>query len=191
MGNWYVSVTLRGPSQNDVFAHLEKKKRKAIVSPQVDRYTVVFDEECESFDTATIESFTADTSKQFQCPALTIMNADDDLLWYRLYKNGVLIDGYSSSSAYADDPAREAHEGPLGGNASKLCEALDISQDRVGEVETVLRKPNDSYVFAVERHQDLVKSLGLPEFSVGAGFSYVGRGDIIGLDAGVVRISGN
>jgi hypothetical protein len=40
----------------------------------------------------------------------------------------------------------------------------------------VLKKAD--YVFAMERHGDLVSALGLPAFAVGCGFRYVEDGEL-------------
>ena len=51
------------------------------------------------------------------------------------------------------------------------------------DVEAILRRPSsgddeDGYVFAMDRHADLVKTLGISELAIGLGFDYVGRGEL-------------
>jgi hypothetical protein len=50
----------------------------------------------------------------------------------------------------------------------------------VADVEDVLRTPtfseDEHYVFASDRHADLVAALGVPSFSVGLGYRYIEMG---------------
>ena len=102
------------------------------------------------------------------------MNYDDDVLWYRLYIRGQKVDEYSSWIGIAGQP-RVAR----GGDAEKLCRAFGSSN--ITDVEGVLRKPSEgknSYVFAVDRHADLARALGIPAFGVGKGYRYVADGEL-------------
>jgi hypothetical protein len=180
MGNFYTNYTLRGPSQQAVAAALAG--RAAFVTPAHNGSVVVFDEKSESQDLGAIAEFAARLSREFDCPVLALLNHDDDILWYQLYLSGELTDEYDSSPGYFDSSADPT--GPAGGDARKLCTAFGASC--VAEVERILRRSSfdeDGYAFAVERHADLARALGIPSFSVGAGYRYVAEGELPdGLD---------
>jgi len=168
MGNFYVNYTLRGPSQQAVAAALAG--RTTIVTPARDGCLVVFDEQSDEQDTDLIAALAAQLSSDFHCPVLAVLNHDDDILWYSLYEDGERTDEYDSSPGYFD--AAAAPSAPAGGDAQRLCAAF-----RGGNVEAVkgvLRKSSydeDGYTFAVERHADLVRGLGLPAFGVGTAYA--------------------
>jgi hypothetical protein len=167
MGNFYTNITLKGPKQEQVLDYLSSLKRRASVSPTMNQLTVVLDERCDSQDTDELEGLSADLSSKFDCVALAILNHDDDILLYRLYKSGRLIDSYDSCPDYfsdADEPA-----GPTGGDAGILCVEF-APNTPAAIVENILRK---AYVFAVDRHNELVQSLGLSDFAIGLGFNYL------------------
>lgn len=182
MGNFYTNITLRGSNQESITEHLTRQKRNAYVSPTVGECTVVYDEECESQDTRILEELAANLSGQFNCPALAVLNHDDDILWYRLFDAGQPVDEYNSSPDYFEGAEDEAPP-PEGGDARKLCRIFK-SEQSVPEVERVLRAVDADYVFSSERHEDLAKALGLPPFSVGCGYNYLEEGDLPdGLDS--------
>jgi hypothetical protein len=175
MGNFYTNYTLRGPSQQAVAKALAG--RSAIVTSERDGCVVVFDEQSDDQNSEIISDLAHDLSSELRCPVLAVMNHDDDILWYQLYLNGELADEYDSCPSYFDPEAEPS--GPAGGDAQKLCAAFDSSN--VTEVERILRKSSfdqDGYVFAIERHTELARALGLPPFAVGGGFSYVSDGEI-------------
>lgn len=165
MGNFYVNYTLRGPDQKSVAEVLAG--RSAIVTPLHDNYVVVFDEESDQQNHEVIAELASELSGQLNCPLLAMLNHDDDILWYQLYLNGELVDEYNSTPGYFNASDEEsAMAGPTGGDAKKLCAAF--GSDAVEEVEDILRKPwPDGYMFAVERHADLVAAIGMPPFAVG------------------------
>lgn len=174
MGNFYTNYTLRGPSQQAVAAALVG--RSAIVTPEQDGCVVVFDEESDDQDQEVITGLASRLSRDLGCPVLAVLNHDDDIFWYQLYRSGELADEYDSSPGYFD--AATEPSAPTGGDAQKLCSAFGASA--VAEVESVLRKSSfedDGYTFAVERHTDLVRTLGIPSFGVGAGFRSVSDGE--------------
>jgi hypothetical protein len=111
-------------------------------------------------------------SGEFRCPLLAVLNHDDDILWYQLYRDGELLDEYDSRPNNFKEEAEDS--GPEGGDAEKLCSAFGV--DAVERVESILRKPSFDegvYIFAMERHADLVEALGISPFGVGAGFDHV------------------
>lgn len=171
MGNFYTNVTLRGSNQDSIVEYMTRQNRNAYVSPTVNDCTVVYDEECESQETDILEELASGLSKQFGCPALAVLNHDDDILWYKLFEGGEMIDQYDSSPGYFD--AQDEASMPEGGDARKLCRAFKAEQN-AAEVKRILRASDqDAYVFASDRHEDLVKALGIPTFSVGCGFNYI------------------
>jgi hypothetical protein len=177
MGNFYTNVTLHGSDQNSIAEYLTQQNRTAYVSPTVNNCTVVYDEQCEAQDTDILEELASDLSKRFGCPALAVLNHDDDILWYKLFEAGRLTDEYDSCPDYFDAEAEELSM-PKGGDAQKLCSVFGSAQN-AAEVERVLRAPNpDAYVFAVERHEELVKALGIPTFSVGCGYNYIEQDEL-------------
>ena len=113
----------------------------------------------------------------FAVPVLALANHQDDVLWYQLYQAGTLKDQYDSCPNYADPDAEPA--APAGGDAAKLCAAF--AADNVAEVQAILSRSGwdeDGYTFEVERHEDLLRALGLPLYGVGAGYLYVSAGEL-------------
>jgi hypothetical protein len=168
MGNFYTNYTLRGPSQTAVADML--RGRQAVVTTAENGCVVAFDEASDSQDSTVITELAAKLSGAFQCPVLAVLNHDDDILWYQLYEGGKLTDEYDSSPGYFDPEAEPSV--PAGGDAERLCSAFGASDP--GAVERVLRKSSydeDGYAFAFERHADLVRALGVPEFSVGTAYA--------------------
>ncbi len=175
MGNFYTNLTLRGPSQAAVAAALTG--RRALVTPVVGGRLVVFDAESEDQDAELMAELAAGLSRRFRCPVLAVTNHDDDILWYQLYLSGELEDEYDSCPNYFDPDAEPA--GPAGGDAAKLCAAF--GSERVADVAAILRKSgldDEGYTFEAERHEALVRTLGMPGFGVGAGYNYVSRGEL-------------
>jgi len=173
---------VKGSSQQAIVAVLAG--RSAIVTPEKDGCVVVFDEQSDEQDSAVIKEFASHLSHELHCPVLAVLNHDDDIFWYQLYLNGELADEYDSSPGYFDPSAEPSV--PAGGNAKKLCGAFGAAP--FAKVENILRK--DGYTFAIERHTDLVRALGIPAFGVGAGFGSVADGNLPeGLDEdSIVRI---
>ena len=156
------------------------KGRSTIVTQEQDGCVVVFDEESDSQNDEIIAEFASRLSGQLRCTLLAVLNHDDDILWYQLYLNGALVDEYNSTPGYFETEDEEAATaGPEGGDAQKLCDAFESKA--VKEVERILRKPSGDdggYVFAVERHGDLMGTLGIPAFGAGASFETISSGEL-------------
>jgi hypothetical protein len=169
MGSFYTSHIVRGPSQSQVLAWL--KERPAYVSVTQGGTTVVLDAACESQDGEELAELAAGLSAQFKCPVLALLNHDDDILYYELHESGKKTDEYNSSPGFFGEGESEA--GPSGGDAARLAKAFGVTDS--APIEAALRNPG--YVFAMERHRDLAAALGLPEFSVGLGYTYAEAGE--------------
>jgi len=184
MGNFYTNYTLKGPSQQAVAAAFAG--RSAIITPVRDGCVVVFDEASDAQDSAVITELASQLSREFRCPVLAVLNHDDDILWYQLFLSGDLADEYDSSPGYFDPSAEPS--APAGGSSERLCRAFGSEEQDA--VEAVLRKSSyddDGYVFAFERHADLVRTLGIPDWAVGTAYASFDRDEFPdGLSASTI-----
>ncbi len=187
MGNFYVNITLKGPGRDQIVAGLTEAGCDAYLSPTVDGVTTICEAVCDSQDDDYIRAFAAKLSERLGCPALAVLNHDDDVLWYGLYAAGVLDHEYTSSPDFfeaefldPDDDLELDDDGvsiPEGGDAQALCAAFGPAADPAA-VETILRALDDEtgFVFAFERHEALAKALGLPAYTVCCGYRDLERG---------------
>jgi len=177
MGAFYTNISLCGPSQEIVADSLRRRDREAYVSPSIGGALVVYDRECEEQNQEIMARLTSELSKELQCPALVILIHDDDILWYQLYEKGKLVDEYDSCPSYFDPEAELSS--PVGGNAETLCSTF--GGEDISAVEYILRRSSfedDGYTFATERHIDLARAAGLPQFSVGCGYDSIEYGEL-------------
>ena len=169
MGNSYTNVTLYRADRSNVIGRLNG--RHAAVSPIVRDFTVVWDEESETQNVRILEALTKRLSHELSCPAWAVLNHDDDVFLYMLFVDGEKLDEYNSCPGYFGG----AGVGPEGGNAALLAKTFGaVSAAKL--VEAILRD-QDGYTFAVERHQALIETLGMPTFGVGMGYRYITSGE--------------
>jgi hypothetical protein len=175
MGNFYTNLTTRGPSQSDVAAVLRSLDRNAFVTPTTNGFTIICDRECENQDTDLVGSLALTLSTHLECPALAVLNHDDDVLWYQLYDGGKLSDAYISSADWWEDPS----EPPPQGSAEMLCNLMGAPGD-LARVKKILGRSTGilGYLFAIRRHENLLAALGQPPFAAGLGFTYASKGDL-------------
>ena len=168
----YANITLAGPTQGEIVAHLKWRGVAAYVSNTVrGGATVVFHE-----DLASQEPLAADLSEKFSCPAIVVMTYGQCVLLYQLYTNGVMTDSYVSEHV---EELLGAHDAPPG-DAEKLCDAFG-KPAAVRRVTTILSKPakdGQPYGYAANRHGDLFAALKLPLFAVGASFAAIEHGEL-------------
>jgi hypothetical protein len=173
MGTFYVNFTVRGASQAEIVAALAG--REAAVTPEDCGCVVAVDEQADEQDPEIMSLVGALLSKAVRKPVLAVLNHDDDLLAYQLFIDGELADAYTSCPDYFDHG--ESSSPPVGGDAHRLCAAFQAQT--VHEVGRVLRLPwgGDEIVFESDRHAALVRLLGISEYALGLGFTYVSRGE--------------
>ncbi len=95
-------------------------RRVAYVSPTIQGWTVVYDQETDDEDIDVLQELAQRLSHSFACPAFAVLVHDSDIFMYWLYDNGTLVDAYNSIPDYFDPTAEEAAP-PEGGDARKLC----------------------------------------------------------------------
>lgn len=167
MGSFYGNIALKGADREKVVGALEALERTAYVTPAIDGVTVIYDE--EELDLDALGEVAATLARDLGCVALTCLNADDDVLMLKLHDAKGLADEYNSCPAadiLSDEPLSDT---PTGGDAKKIGSAFGVAS-RAADIEKILR---GEYTFAMDRHGELAKVLGLPACCVSSGFSYV------------------
>jgi hypothetical protein len=185
MGNFYTNFTARSADRDAVVSTLSTIGRVAYVTPPNNGNTMVYDRQSDEQDFSAIELVGTRLSLDLDAPVLAILNHDDDILCYWLFQSGQLVDEYNSCPSYFDEMSEEP-AGPTECDAQKLCDAFGCSQD-ADRVNAILQKSSfdDGYVFAVDRHGELVNALGLPDAAVGTGYNYIENGELPeGLNGG-------
>jgi hypothetical protein len=186
MGNWYTNICVNGAGQAELIAVLDELGRRAYVTPEVDGWTLLYDQECDKFDLDVLESLAMTISTRLSCTALASFNADDDILWLGVYENGKLATRYSSDRRQFED----ASDFPPVKETAGVLSRVFAHPEKSVQVRKILRKPHGvlgllyfffrirfAYLFEVHRHGDLAKTLRLPPGSVGLGYKYVNRGE--------------
>jgi hypothetical protein len=175
MGLFYTTFTTFGPDNAQVLAALRKMRRTAFVSPTIKQYTVVYDRKTEEQNSAEIEKVGKRLSKETRAPVLAAVLHDDDVLYLWLFQAGACRDFYDSLPQYFDADAEPGP--PEGGDSAALCEAFGRPRKKK-RVEKLLRAnllddelpeiPGE-----LERHQALIKELGMPAFAAAVTYSSV------------------
>ncbi|MBS2002172.1 MAG: YbaB/EbfC family nucleoid-associated protein [Candidatus Obscuribacterales bacterium] len=161
MGNFYSNITLSTGERDKVINFLIEQKRHTFVYP-IDDFICVF----PKHDSVLFE-LAEQLSALLKCPAFAVMIHDDDLLIYKLFDSGKLLDQYNSCPGYfsgVDQPSS-------GGDPEKLC-LVYSAPDEVEALEEILRK---NYTFESNRHDAIIAKLNLPYCTVGSGFGYLER----------------
>lgn len=182
MGNFYANYTVTGASQKAVADAFSG--RRAYVTPEDRGCVVVYDEMSDMMNSVD-EGLAAKLSADLSCTVLGVSNHDDDILIYQLFRNGRKTDEYNSCPDYFDDGGGQAS--PSGGQAGVLCQAFE--SEAIAEVAEILNhsgaleddhggEDGPRYVFAVERHGELVRALGISEYAVGFGYRYVSQDEL-------------
>lgn len=175
MGNFYVNYTVRTADQPRVVKALSG--RKAFVTPPSGGALVVYDEAADSQEQATVMALGELLSSSLDAPVLAVLNHDDDLLWYGLFEHGECTDEYDSSPGYFDPEGMP--QPPSGGDVEKLCAAFgSLNHDEIAQILKKSAMDDDGYLFAIDRHEDLVKALNLPDYAVGFRYALIAQGDI-------------
>jgi len=182
MGNFYVNFSVKSSDSRRVAELIQG--RRAFVTTPVSGWVLVGDELADMQYAPAIQGLSEMLSKQLKTYVLAVLNHDDDILVYLLYLNGEQIDSYNSNPHYFD--GGDTLSPPSGGQAEKLCAAFGSTA--IAEVDKILHAPvalngtgseqSKEYLFAYQRHLDLMKALGFPEVTVGLGYNYVSHGEL-------------
>ncbi|MBL8099431.1 MAG: hypothetical protein JNK81_09625 [Anaerolineales bacterium] len=161
-----------------VLEFLEKENRTAFVSPQQEKFVVIYDKESEDQDQKVIIDITRKLSKALGCSTFSSLVHDGDVFCYWLFENGKLVDEYNSTPDYFESETDQP-VAPIGGNAKKLCSAFHKEESlsevtRIFEIakDTALNLSNDinDDLIGEEIHIELVKTLDMPLFAAEIGY---------------------
>lgn len=165
MGSSYTSVTLVGTKLDQV--------REVAIGPaylaESDGVVVVFS---EADDSGNLSG--PSLSGALGCVALTTTVFDDDVLMISVHTRGEPVGelGIPDPMAMFGDVDLGGGEAPFEDGTALDAAALVAAVGRgdVAQVQTAFAK---EYVFASERHQDVVAALGLPSAAVAWGYRYL------------------
>jgi len=180
VGNSYVNFTVKGATAQEVADDLARDGRRAIVAPAKAGFVVVYEQDAEGLAYGPIREVGESLSREPDRAVLAVLNRDDDALGLWLFTDGELTDAYCSDPEALQGEDGEACPFPTGpSDAGRFCGVLKPGSD-AGGVEAAL---HGDYLFAVERHEELARILGLPPWSVGLGYESIANGELDGLDA--------
>jgi len=169
MGSFYVNHTVQTTDRKKIEDLLAG--RHAFISPVSDRIVVAYDQDSDSQDEDIIVDLAKMLSAKLETVVFAVLNHDDDILIYWLFDRGAQVDAYNSMPDYFVDTTEP--RGPQGGNAKMLCEKF--GSPNIEAIERILR--SDDYVFALDRHIDLLKALGLKLEISYLGYRHLVSGD--------------
>jgi len=93
--SWYTNITLRGAAPKEAAKAAASAGMHAFIPMNLSDLTVVCDRECER-PTAVLGPVAQKLSMELACPALEVLNFDDDCLAYLLFDRGRQLDEYNS-----------------------------------------------------------------------------------------------
>jgi hypothetical protein len=185
MGTTYANVTVVGADHDAVVAALGPGP--ALVTDTVDGLTVVFaaaDEEAARFGEGLTAAALSDTCGGL---ALEVSVFDDDILQYRLYRDGAEIDVGVVATTVAVELAE------LAGGALPVPDAARLVE-RLGRGDAALTgralSSDEPIGSASDRHAWLVEALDLPRCAPGWGFRYL-TSFPDGFDGGPLTVVGD
>ena len=155
MGNFYTNVTLRTTERQAVTDHMRAQGRLCFISPVSHGFTTIYDRLCEEQDVQDLETLAAELSARFHCAALAVLNHDDDVLWISLARDGEWVTTYSSDHIAS-------------GSAWKLAQEFRVL-GLLPLVWFLMRWP--VVLFEIWRHWAITAALGIPNFTVGFGYT--------------------
>jgi hypothetical protein len=172
MGNTYTNVLLREPNIDRVTALLDQLGRRAYVGSD-GAVTVVYDERAERNPPKELGGLASLLSSKLHLPALGVANYHDDVFEYQLAVDGKVVDRYNSYPGFL----KGGGETPVGGDARRLCVAFGAASQEAA-VAALLRRTRSDMGPDVERHEQLLKLLGLPPALSMLGYDYVREGEL-------------
>ncbi len=177
MGIFYVNFSVKSCEPQQIELVLHEAGRKAIVTPAQAGYVVVYDEEAENQSLQVILQVGNLLSKSTNAIVLAVLNHDDRILRYWLFKQGVVVDAYDSRPDYfkkffaglnedEDEDELKTTNSDQISNPQQLQLQLKPKAD-LPKIKKILKA---KYPTETDRHRAFAQALGLPDASIGIGY---------------------
>jgi hypothetical protein len=178
MGAHYRSVQIRGENRNAVMAAAEGIARsqngKLLVGPVLNGWIGLY-----LNDSVPSEGFAVEISKSLEVLALDLIVHDSDIFIYNFYKQGHLIDEYSSAPDYFEEVSQAEHA-RLQGKPEAFRELLG-SDETVSKLVSLLgSKDDEEFLFEENRLEQFAKLLGIKNSL--SSYEYLTNGEWEGID---------
>ncbi len=177
MGIFYVNFSVKSSEPQQIAAVLREAGRKAIITPSQAGYVVVYDEDAEGQSLQTILQVGNLLSQSMNAIVMAVLNHDDRILRYWLFKQGAIVDAYDSRPDYfkkffaglnedeADDELKATATDQVS-NPQQLQLQLNPKAD-LPKIKKILKT---HYPGETDRHRAFAQALGLPMASIGFGY---------------------
>jgi hypothetical protein len=179
MGIFYVNFSVKSSEPQQVAEVLRQEGRKAIVTSSQAGYVVVYDEEAENQSLQIILQVGNLLSKSLNTNVMAVLNHDDRILRYWLFKSGAVVDAYDSRPDYfkkffaglnedeADDELKSTDSDQVS-NPQQLQLQLNPKAD-LPKIKKILKT---KYPKETDRHRAFAQALGLPNGSIAIGYDH-------------------
>jgi hypothetical protein len=179
MGIFYVNFSVKSSEPQQVAEVLRQEARKAIVTSSQAGYVVVYDEEAENQSLQIILQVGNLLSKSLNTIVMAVLNHDDRILRYWLFKSGAVVDAYDSRPDYfkkffaglnedeADDEMKSTDSDQVS-NPQQLQLQIKPKAD-LPKIKKILKT---KYPTETDRHRAFAQALGLPNASIAIGYDH-------------------
>ena len=164
MGNFYTQLWVTDSSTEACAELMKSLGRRSVIGPSHRHLTPIFDSASDQQDLREIDSLALTASKETGKWAIGILNHDDDQLLLRIFHNGEERQHMAAGFFGCLDTA----------GSRDLCSAFRPKASEL-LVTLALIRPR---IFQIGRHARLARILDIPEWSVGAGYRYIQRGEL-------------
>jgi hypothetical protein len=159
MGAHYRSLQIKTENRDAVILlaeHLAKShKGRLLIGPQLNCWTGLY---CD--DSVPAEAFASNISEQLKTVALDLMVHDSDIFLYSFYRDGRLIDQYSSRPDYFEEVPLAEHQ-RLTGKAEVFSDLLG-SGEKFSELQSLLASNGkEEFVFEENRLEKFADLFGI------------------------------
>ena len=170
LGSFYVNACVWGHSPEKLSSFLSAIPSPSYIGPQVDRWTCFVNEYLDMQDQEVIDVFGMRLSEKGSAKVISVLNHDSDILSVDVFEEGRRTGSYNSCPGYfASSPSEESLK-PRLKNANAYSGLKEgVSPDDIHRVFC----DDVAHLGADELHQRIIRLLGLPDYSFGAGFRYV------------------
>jgi len=186
MGQFYVNTFLYGEDPRSVVRVLRRLRRRAYVSPALNGFTVIYDQEFDIQNHDAICALAREITSRLSCSALTVLDHDDDVFLLWLHREGLLIGtqkmerpeglmGSGFALSPMEDFARKlADMFHAQGRVADILSAFETGNASIEELEAAVDSMDmESFARLMAPDIELLKVLECPIEIVGLRYRYL------------------